>query len=111
MLIGESETGEALVLAPEGRADSANAAVLEAALLAAAERGEVNVVVDFSAVDYISSAGLRALLAGAKRLQADGGGVALCGINLHVREVFEVSGFLSVFPHRDDRAAAAEVLK
>ena len=110
MRIGESKTGEALVLAPEGRADSASAAVLEAALNAASERREAKVVVDFSAVDYISSAGLRALLAGAKRLQVNGGGVALCGINSNVREVFEVSGFLAVFPSREGRAAAAQVL-
>lgn len=110
MEISQGKEGDALVLAPAGRIDSGTAAVFEARMLLAAEHGDRKVVVDFSDVRYISSAGLRALLSGAKQVQRVGGGVALCGINLNVREVFEISGFLSVFRARDDRAAAAAAL-
>ncbi len=110
MEIGESRLDDALVLAPAGRIDSDTAAAFEARLLLAAEHGEGKVVVDFAQVEYISSAGLRALLAGAKKVQNAGGGVALCGINMNVREVFEVSGFLAVFTARDGRAEAAAAL-
>lgn len=110
MEINQSTEGGALVLAPAGRIDSGTAATFEARLLLAAEHGERKVVVDFSDVQYISSAGLRALLSGAKQVQRIGGGVAICGINLNVREVFEISGFLTVFRAGDDRAAAVAAL-
>lgn len=110
MEIGESRLDDALVLAPVGRIDSGTAAALETRLLLAAEHGEGKVVVDFAEVQYISSAGLRALLAGSKKVQNTGGGVAICGINMNVREVFEVSGFLAVFKALDGRAEAAAAL-
>ena len=110
MEVGESRLGDALVLGPVGRVDSGTASTLEARLLLAAKHGDGKVVVDFAQVRYISSAGLRALLAGAKQVQKSGGGVALCGINMDVREVFEVSGFLTVFKARDSRAEAAAAL-
>ena len=110
MEIGESKEGEALVLAPEGRVDSATASGLQTCLETAAEQGEKKVVVDFTSVQYISSAGLRALLSGAKKLQTKGGGVAICGLNMNVREVFEISGFVAVFATGDDRADAAAAL-
>ena len=110
MEIGESKLDDALVLAPVGRIDSGTAAAFEARLLLAAEHGDSKVVVDFAKVQYISSAGLRALLAGAKKVQNIGGGVALCGLNMNVREVFEVSGFLAVFTACDGRAEAAAAL-
>jgi len=59
------------------------------------------VVLDFSALDYISSAGLRVLLGAAKKLKASGGTLRIFGLNQSVREVFEISGFsgiLAVFP-------------
>lgn len=111
MELGENRLDGALVLAPVGRIDSDTASTLEARLLLAAEHGDAQVVVDFAQVQYISSAGLRALLAGAKQVQNGGGGVALCGINMNVREVFEVSGFVSVFTVRDDRAEAVNALR
>lgn len=110
MEVAESRLDDALVLALTGRVDSGTAQTLEARLLLAAEHGDGKVVVDFAQVQYISSAGLRALLAGAKQVQNSGGGVALCGINMNVREVFEVSGFLTVFTARDGRAEAAAAL-
>ena len=60
--------------------------------------GARKVVVDFTALDYISSAGLRVLLGTAKRLRAaDGGGaLRLFGLNDTVREVFQISGFSTI---------------
>ncbi len=63
--------------------------------------GAKKVVLDFSALDYISSAGLRVLLGAAKKLKASGGALRIFGVNQSVKEVFDISGFstiLSVFP-------------
>ncbi len=63
------------------------------------------IVIDFTALDYISSAGLRILLGTAKRLSGAGGALHLFGLNQTVREVFDISGFstiLAVFPTEAD---------
>ena len=54
------------------------------------------VLLDFSGLDYISSAGLRVLLGAAKRLRGSGGTLGMFGLNQSVREVFEISGFSSI---------------
>ena len=63
-------------------------------------------VVDFSALDYISSAGLRVLLGAAKKLQGSGGSLRLFGLNETVREVFEISGFATILPVKGTEAEA-----
>ena len=60
--------------------------------------GAKKVALDFSQLDYISSAGLRVLLGVAKQLRASGGKLAMFGLNQSVREVFEISGFASILP-------------
>ena len=67
--------------------------------------GASKILVDFSEVDFVSSAGLRVLLATAKRLSGSGGSLRVCGLNETVNEVFEFSGFntiLSVFPSQTE---------
>ena len=54
-------------------------------------------VLDFSGVNFISSAGLRAILLIAKRLEPIGGKVKLCGLNATLMDVFEISGFSKLF--------------
>ena len=67
----------------------------------AIDDGASKVVVCFDQVDFVSSAGLRVLLATAKKLGGGGGALRVCGLNETVSEVFEISGFstiLNVFP-------------
>jgi anti-anti-sigma factor len=58
--------------------------------------GAKKVVLDFSQLDYISSAGLRVLLGAAKHLRASGGKLGMFGLNQSVKEVFEISGFATI---------------
>jgi anti-anti-sigma factor len=55
-------------------------------------------VVDVSGLDYISSAGLRAIIEAAKRVKADQGAIVFCGLQGMVKEVFEISYFTNMFP-------------
>jgi stage II sporulation protein AA (anti-sigma F factor antagonist) len=98
--------GGSLLMSPEGRIDSANAAALEADLLAQVEKGASKVVLDMSRLDYISSAGLRVVLVLAKRLKQMAGSLVLCSLQPHVREVFEISGFLGILTAVDTREDA-----
>lgn len=100
--------GTVLVVQPAGKIDSGNAKAFEAELLGHLE-GAGKLVVDFGALDFVSSAGLRVLLMAAKRAKASGKGLALCALNGSIREVFEVSGFVQLFaihPGRDEAVAA-----
>ncbi len=89
-------TGDLLIARPQGQLNSTNAAAAEAQLLAHVAASVRRVGLDFAQLDYISSAGLRVVLVLAKRLKQAGGKLVLFGMQPHVREVFEVSGFLAI---------------
>jgi len=68
--------------------------------------GARKVALDFSGLDYISSAGLRVLLGAAKKLRGSGGTLGMFGLNQSVREVFDISGFSSILPIYQSEAEA-----
>ena len=59
--------------------------------------GKIKLLLDLAKLDYISSAGLRVLLVAAKQLQQKNGQIVLCSMTVSVKEVFEISGFSSIF--------------
>ena len=78
-----------------GSFDSNSSPTAQQALDGILANGARKVVIDFSGVDYVSSAGLRVMLAMAKRLSG-GGALRLFGLNETVREVFDISGFSTI---------------
>ena len=84
------------VVAVTGNLDSNTSPQAQQALEGILAGGARKMVVDFTALDYISSAGLRVLLGTAKRLDGAGGALRLFGLNQTVREVFEISGFSTI---------------
>lgn len=66
--------------------------MLEREAFGVIDAGGRRLLIDFNGLDYISSAGLRAALAVAKRMNAAGGRLALCSLSPQVAEVFEISG-------------------
>lgn len=108
MNISESRQGESLIVAPSGRIDSQSSGAFDRHLAAVIDRGDVNLVIDLANLEYISSTGLSAFLSAAKKIRAAGGRMALAGLNSRIRLVFEMSGFLRLFPiYPDVRAAVA----
>jgi anti-sigma B factor antagonist len=99
-----------LVVRPTSRIDSSNAAAFESRCVALIAAGPQKVVIDFSGVDYISSAGLRVLLVAAKSAKSQGGGLTLCGLRGNVREVLEVSGLDTLLGAHDGLSEAAAAL-
>ncbi|MBY0454464.1 MAG: STAS domain-containing protein [Burkholderiaceae bacterium] len=87
---------KANIVALQGQINSANAATIESEVLAVVAKGHKKIVFDLSALTYISSAGLRMVLVVAKRLKQEGGKLVLCGMQPHVHEVFDISGFLAI---------------
>jgi sigma-B regulation protein RsbU (phosphoserine phosphatase) len=97
MDIQQQGHGNRVVVAPVGRIDSTTSDALEKAINALLEAGTRSLVVDFSRVDYISSAGLRVLLVVAKRLRDGRGTLELAALGESVRQVFDLAGFLPLF--------------
>ena len=98
MNIAESRQGNTLVVAPSGRIDSQTSPTFDRHLAAIIDRGDTRLIIDLAGLEYISSTGLSAFLSAAKKIRAAGGSMALAGLNSRIRLVFEMSGFLRLFP-------------
>ena len=94
MTINKKVNGNALEIALEGRLDTMTAPELEAELNQSLA-GAYSLTLDFSKLDYISSAGLRVLLSAHKAMSAKGG-MKVTNVNEIVQEVFEVTGFADI---------------
>lgn len=97
MEIFEQVRDEKLILRPSGWLDSTNSVEFGQQLNARAESGVEHLVLDFSELEYISSAGLRTLLEAARIIKARNARLSLCSLNTQVREVFDISGFSTIF--------------
>lgn len=86
--------GERLTLTLSGRLDTSSSPALEAELKQSVG-GVKELIFDFSGVEYISSAGLRVLLAAQKVMNRQGD-MKLIGVNDDVMEVFEITGFSDI---------------
>src|SRR5215467_1339997 len=95
--IGERRQANILVLAPVGRIDNLTSAEFQARVLAAVTSSTDDIVIDFSSVEYISSAGLRALMA-ASRSKSKERRLAVACLNSVVTEIFAISRFGYVVP-------------
>lgn len=95
MVIDKKSEGSKLEVAVSGRMDTTTAPQLENELKNSL--GDVSeLVLDFSGLDYISSAGLRVLLSAQKRMNMQGGTMRVKGANEIVKEIFDVTGFSDI---------------
>lgn len=105
------EKGEKRVVRLEGRVDASATPVLESKLDELLKAGHVKIAIDFSRVDYISSAGLRFLLAATKKTRAAKGMLVIAAIQDEVMEIIKMAGFeriLHIFPNENKALAALE---
>lgn len=79
----------------EGRLDTTSAPAAQEAFLKVAG-GYAKITLDFASLDYVSSAGLRALLAMQKQVNRSGGRLTLKNVSPAVMEVFEMTGFSGI---------------
>ncbi len=105
MEITNERIGDAVVARFGGSLDTTSAPEALKHFDALVDADESVIIADFESVDFVSSAGLRVLLATAKRI-GPSGSLRLCGLNPSVREVFDVSGFSTIFAIFDDDSSA-----
>lgn len=82
----------AVLVTVEGRIDSSNASMLDGTLKENMNEGYSNVIVNLSAVDYMSSAGLRALVSASRECRKKRGDLVISTPSTRVAEVFELAG-------------------
>jgi anti-anti-sigma factor len=109
MNINISESAGVQILAFEGNLDTNTSPDAEVKINELIDGGATKLLVNFAQLNFISSAGLRVLLATAKKLGPTGGSLRICGLNPTVQEVFDISGFgtiLSVSGTEEEALAA-----
>ena len=98
LVLANRKLEHAEVVAAKGRLDHTTSRLLEAHCGDLLHSGAKCIVFDFSDLQVLSSAGLRALLGLSKRIRADGGKLVFAGIHGNIRDMFDVAGFLDAFP-------------
>jgi anti-sigma B factor antagonist len=108
MEISKNEDRGFMVFNVAGRLDAASAQAFEADVNAAVDAGQHKVIIDLAELEYISSAGLRSILALMKKVKGLGGSLGLCRLNGLVQEVLTMSGFDSFIPIYESPDAAMQ---
>ncbi|MFA4877827.1 MAG: STAS domain-containing protein [Methanoregula sp.] len=97
MDISSASHEKGTVLSIAGRVDTATAPALEQAINREIDLGHRKILLNFSGVNYISSGGLRVLLAAAKKLKGSDDRFGLCSLNPEVLKILKLAGFTSIF--------------
>ena len=106
-IINENEVQKVIL---SGRLDSNTSSLLENKLLGLFEvKGRI-VLMDFSALDYISSAGIRVVIMAAKKAKHEQGRFILCNLNENVKTVFDISGLLTSLEIIENQDALLDLL-
>jgi anti-sigma B factor antagonist len=107
----EDKSGEATIFSISGRLDSATAPTVEEKILQSIQNGTRDVILDFSLLDYISSAGIRVLVHCHKELEKKQGHIFLAAVPKPIENVLYITGFLPYFKVYEERSQALEALK
>lgn len=98
MIFVEAKRGEITLVNARGKLDATSAPEVDGHISSLIKEGAQQVVLDMSGVEYISSAGLRALLGAAKHMQKAGGRLGLAAPPPHVRKILDLARFSAIVP-------------
>ena len=109
--IQEREISGVAILDITGRIDAATSALIEGELGKKIDAGVTTLILNMKDLSYISSSGLRVILAALKRVKTGGGIIALAELQPGPGEVFKMTGFDRLFPISSSVEQAVEKLK
>lgn len=98
MEINLEKSNDVSIIELKGRLDVTTSSDLEEVFTKLLDEGRTKILVECRQLEYISSAGLRVLLTAAKQFNKISGQITLAGLSQNVKQVFEISGFTSIFP-------------
>jgi anti-anti-sigma factor len=96
--IERTQVSDQVVLTVSGRMDAENAPQFQDRCGDCIAEGHTSLVADLGGLTYVSSMGLRSFLSVAKTLQSKGGTLRLCCLRGLVKQIFEITGLIQVFP-------------
>jgi anti-sigma B factor antagonist len=111
MEINQTSIDNVPILSVFGRIDAATYKDLESILSGLIDQNKSEIVLDLEGVTYISSVGLRVLLAAQKKVRPKNGSVRLVSLQPFVREVFEMTGFnrlFTIYPNQSEALRGAK---
>jgi anti-anti-sigma factor len=108
--VNAEEEGRNQILRLAGRIDAASSAILEKKMANLLNKEKKYIALDFSEIDYLSSAGMRLLLSMTKKIQPQGGGLVLFSVGEDVMEIIKVAGFDKVLKIFSNEEQALEEL-
>jgi anti-anti-sigma factor len=106
MTLSEEKNGKVFVLGLSGKLDIEGAKMLVEKMTQILAGGERYIVLDFTDISYINSAGLRGLILVAKQLASSGGKLVLAAVSEPNQNILEISGLTSIFTLRPTKAEA-----
>ena len=89
-----------------GRIDGSNASELDDAFNGLVDEGRHNIVADLSGVEYMSSAGLRAMVAALRSCKDKGGDLRIANPSQRMGDVLSLAGLDTIFSIYDDQTSA-----
>ena len=104
MTLSEEKNGKVFVLGLSGKLDIEGAKMLVERMTQILDGGERYIVLDFTEISYLNSAGLRALILVAKQLASSSGKLILAGVSDPNQKVLNISGLASIFTFRPTKA-------
>jgi len=102
----DEEKGGILILHVSGRLDASTSPLVEKDIIKFIDAGSKQVVLDFAGVDYLSSAGMRLLLASTKKIKAIEGKLVVCSLSDMVLDVIKMAGFNHILDIQPDEETA-----
>jgi anti-sigma B factor antagonist len=99
------------IVSVSGRIDATTSKDLESMLSDLIDLNKSDIVLDLEGVTYVSSVGLRVLLAAQKKVRTKKGDIKLVSLQPFVREVFEMTGFNRLFTIHSNQSEALRCIK
>jgi anti-anti-sigma factor len=104
--ITQEENGDVVIIRVSGRLDATSSPILERQVMALIDAGKNLLVMNFANVEYLSSAGMRLLLAATKKLKSQDGKILISSVMDNVMEVIKMAGFDHILHLFDSEADA-----
>lgn len=105
------ESGDIRIIDLKGRLDTGTSPTAESAINKILDEGCQKLAINLSGTDYISSSGLRVLLATAKKISTMKGKFKICQPNEVVKEILDISGFSTILDVRGSEDEALSELQ
>ena len=108
MEILENKEENVSIISVSGRLDAYSAKDLEEKLTAMIDAAQIRMIVSLENLEYISSSGLRVLLAALKKVRKQQGDIKLSCLQPYIKEVFDIAGFTQLFNFFDTDEGAID---